>query len=272
MEIKKFIINKKQKQKIDKIIYFCAINSELHKKSYVYGKKKSLISFVFFIICTFITGIVELVNYKERLNDNNVFLIVGLIQIFLSMLLTVYKNSKIEFSIQHHYDFYKQFSLILNKFNLELENYDTKMFLYKDICSFVNHYFDTINEMFLIMPTYPINILEKQQANNNYFYKINNEYKFDINKFFNTSEEKSNNILQSNFSDIYNKTKSRKNLLNCDEFVTKYSRNEEVLENFFHNNASPSSKRYSINDKENIEVFLINNKINVNRKKSTINI
>lgn len=252
MKIKKIIISIKDKNKIDKLLYYCNINAQLQKTAYIHLKYKTIFSYIIFILSTSINGIIELLNYRNLIkNNNDLMLIMGILQLIISLLMILYKNSEIDNNVQKHYDFYKQFSLLFNKLNMEFDNYDTNLFLYKDINCMIKYYYDELQGLYMIMPPCPIKILEKQKRDNLCFDMINSkEFKFDIYNFVDNNNL--NDKIKRDFREIFDKTNSSKKLLNRNELYNKYKKNE-IIENEIFNKTNNDI------DSENIEVFLINN-------------
>lgn len=152
--------NENDKKTLRNILLITKYNSRLHLISYLYLKQLNQILLLFFICASFITGLVEIVNYKTRFSED-IHLAFGLTDIFLSLILVTYKNQKIPNTEQDHYNYHIQYKNMINDINLNISLYKKPTFIYKNLDVYLVNLLNKLNRFNLTSPKIPKKVLEK---------------------------------------------------------------------------------------------------------------
>ena len=142
------------------IILISRYHNRIHLISYLYLKNLNQIFLFIFITTSFISGIVEIINYNLDLSQD-IYLVFGLINIFLSLILVTYKSLKIPNTEQEHYNYHIQYKNLINEVNLNTSLYKKPSFIYKNLDVYLINVINTINKFNLRAPKIPNNVLVK---------------------------------------------------------------------------------------------------------------
>ena len=238
--------NKNNNDKLLKnLILITKYHNRIHLVSYLYLKELSQIMLLIFIISSFITGLFEIINYKTKFNED-IYLALGIINIFLSLIMVVYKNLKIPNSEQRHYEYHIQYKNLLNDINLNISLYNKDDFIYKNLDVYLIYITNKINKFNLISPKIPDKILTKYNIKdiNNINNNINNSnYSNDSNDSNDIEmgiriNQPLNIINNSNISLDNIEKLSNSDIKNFKDFITKidnaniYKENKNKLNKF----------------------------------------
>lgn len=203
--------NNNNNQKIfDNLLLIAKYNNRIHLISYLYLKQINQLLLLILIISSFITGLIEIINYKTNFNQD-IYLIFGITDIFLSLIMVAYKNLKIPNSEQEHYQYHIHYKTLLNDINLNISIHNKPNFLYKNIDCYLIHINNQINKLNLTAPKIPDRVLTKYNIKNNTIINTNisdsssNDSLQDIESNINTSQNISlYNINNLSVNDIEN--------------------------------------------------------------------
>ena len=145
---------------INNLIILSKYYSKLHLLSYLYLKERNKYLLLIFICSSFISGLFEIINYTININEN-IYLISGIIEIFLSLILVTYKNLKIPETQQDHYHYSNEYKILYNKVNICIYTSKSSHFIYADIVHCINDLSEKINNLISNSPNIPDYILLK---------------------------------------------------------------------------------------------------------------
>ena len=149
---------------IDNFIMICNYNSNLHILSYQYLSNYDTKYIYTLIIISFISGIIELINFNAHLSIY-ITLFVGVNNLILGIVFNRYKELKLAASAQRHYQYYNCFEKLKLRINMNNDIKNSDAFLYKDIYSFIKQINDEIGMLFTTRPNFPGKILNEYQIN-----------------------------------------------------------------------------------------------------------
>lgn len=158
----------KQDEEINKSVILCDYYYNLHLESYVFLNILNKKYLKFFIFATLLSGIIDLVNYKDSISEY-LYLVCGIINILLSVFFNTYKNLKLAETLQEHYDHSNKFKILKKKISTQKTIYDCNQdyCIYKNIFFFIKEINDEIDTLLLKSPVFPNKILNKYHINDN---------------------------------------------------------------------------------------------------------
>tara|TARA_B110000259_G_scaffold137954_1_gene155309 strand:- start:568 stop:1386 length:819 start_codon:yes stop_codon:yes gene_type:complete len=155
-----FLENDNDNKTLKNMLLVTKYNSRIHLISYLYLKQINQMLLLLFICSSFITGLVEIINYKTRFSED-IYLVFGLTDIFLSLILVTYKNLKIPNTEQDHHNYHIQYKNMINDINLNLILYNKPAFIYKNLDVYLINLFNKFNLLNISSPKIPKKVLEK---------------------------------------------------------------------------------------------------------------
>jgi hypothetical protein len=157
-------INNKEKEneEINKSKILCDYYYNLHLESYLFLNILNKYYLSLFIIATFVSGFIDLLNYKDSISKY-LYLACGIINIFTSIFFNTYKNLKLAETLQEHYDYSNKFKILKKKINTQKIIYDGNQdyCIYRNIFLFIKQINDEIDTLLLTSPIFPTKILNK---------------------------------------------------------------------------------------------------------------
>jgi len=158
----------KQDEEINKSVILCDYYYNLHLESYIFLNVLNTKYLRFFIISMLLSGIIELINYKDNISEY-LYLVCGIINILLSIFFNAYKNIKLAETLQEHYDCSNKYKILMKKISTQKTIYDCNQdyCIYKNIFFFIKEINDEIDRLLLKSPVFPNKILSKYHINDN---------------------------------------------------------------------------------------------------------
>lgn len=220
--------NENDKKTLKNILLITKCNSRVHLISYLYLKELNQILLLIFICASFITGLVEIINYKTQFSED-INLVFGLTDIFLSLILVTYKNQKIPNTEQDHYNYHIQYKNMINDINLNISLYKKPTFIYKNFDVYLVNLLNKLNKFNLTSPKIPKKVLEKYNikevkccnSNSNSNLKKEEIYDSTYIESILTNEDKNPIIKSNSFSLNDIKQLSTNDIENFKDFITK---------------------------------------------------
>ena len=142
------------------LILITKYHNRIHLISYLYLKQLNQILLLIFIVASFVTGLMEIINYKINFSED-IYLVFGITDIFLSLIMVSYKNMKIPNTEQQHYQYHIQYKNLLNDINLNISIHNKPNFIYKNLDVYLIDITNKINKFNLTAPKIPDKILNK---------------------------------------------------------------------------------------------------------------
>lgn len=236
--------NKSQVQIFKKKIILCNYYARVHILSYLYLKMINNIFITFFILVTFIEGLIQTINYNNETNKD-LKLILGVLNFLLGILVFSYKSYKIPENTQNHYHSYNDFNMLKNKIEMNIVSINSDFVIYNNVMHYVNDTNLKLNELINNAPVIPYYILKKYNLSS-----------LDIcNKRNKGLKENKENKLVRVKSESFKIPKLKKSITIKD--INKINTND--IDNF-----NEFLSKHKINEKNND--YIINDKINNFRK------
>lgn len=149
---------------IDNFIIICNYNSNLHILSHQYLSDYDTKYIYTLIVISFLSGIIELINFNAHLSIY-INLLVGINNLILGIIFNRYKELKLAASAQRHYQYYNSFEKLKLRINMNNDIKNSNAFLYKNIHSFIKQINDEISMLFTTRPNFPSKVLNEFQIN-----------------------------------------------------------------------------------------------------------
>ena len=91
-----------------------------------------------FVVVSLVSGLIDLINYKDHYSDY-LYLICGILNIFLSIFFNTYKNLKIAENLQEHYTYSNKFQVLKYKINTQktILDFNEELCIYRNIYLFI---------------------------------------------------------------------------------------------------------------------------------------
>lgn len=227
-----------EKKTLKNIIVISKYHSRIHLISYLYLKGLNNLLLMIFISTTFLTGIIEVINYNISFSEG-IYMWFGIIDVILSLLLIIYKSMKVPNTEQDHYNYHIQYKNLINEVNISITMYNKPTFIYKNLDVYLLDVINKINTYNSLAPKIPAKVLTK--------YNIKQMKCSNINKSFRKIDTKTQTKNNLDIPSRINETLMEPNDLNLEDI-----------------------KDLTKNDIENFNDFI--NKIdNINRTKSRMN-
>lgn len=171
----------------------CKYYSKIHLVSYLHLQFINNMMLIIFILASFISGMFDTINYKDH-TSKDLTLTFGIIEIFLALLLAIYKHFKIPENQQDHYHLSNDYKILLNNININIILINTNNSIYSNNTECIKELTFRLNSLINDAPIIPYYIFKK--------YNIKNIDNIDNNIDANID----NNIPNTNFNPLDNIT------------------------------------------------------------------
>lgn len=156
-----------QAQFFKNIKVLCRFNSKIHLVSYLHLQFINNIMLFIVVAGSFISGLIDTINHDDENPNKDLKLIFGCVELFLAMLITFYKQSKIAENQQDHYHLSNNYKILLNKINTDLLLINTNRSIYITNIECIRDITDQFNNLIINAPIIPYYILKKYNIKDN---------------------------------------------------------------------------------------------------------
>tara|TARA_Y100000389_G_scaffold139444_1_gene137194 strand:- start:48 stop:938 length:891 start_codon:yes stop_codon:yes gene_type:complete len=156
-----------QAQFFKNIKVLCRFNSKIHLVSYLHLQFINNIMLFIVVAGSFISGLIDTINHDDENPNKDLKLIFGCVELFLAMLITFYKQSKIAENQQDHYHLSNNYKILLNKINTDLLLINTNRSIYITNIECIKDITEQFNNLIINAPIIPYYILKKYHIKDN---------------------------------------------------------------------------------------------------------
>tara|TARA_B110000305_G_C19323158_1_gene579968 strand:+ start:134 stop:1054 length:921 start_codon:yes stop_codon:yes gene_type:complete len=248
-----------QTQFFKNIKILCRFNSKIHLVSYLHLQFINNIMLFIVVTGSFISGLIDTINHNDENPNKDLKLIFGCFELFLAMLITFYKQSKIAENQQDHYHLSNNYKILLNKINTDILLINTSKSIYITNIECIRDITDQFNNLIINAPIIPYYILKKYNIKDSDL--GNNKIE---NITYNNENQKLQNIKSDNVQILESIVESNIAAINIQDVPLSNLKNQI--------NTSPKKNRkYSLNKSYSIKDLNSINEYDINNYKSFIN-